>query len=1107
MILLALALQGCVESQPLPFVGDCAVYPDGVYEYGQIGVGTCLAGPASLTFLDGGSVLAVTNANPFLDFTGGSLLSLDLALLDESEGRNLVTDLAPAAVSLPSFAGATAYAEPHELLMVTGRLSEGARTRESTDVVRFVNVANPRQPSLSNSVGPEEGGAALSVGYDPVEVVYDAGSDRGWTVNRTSHSVSTVDLASVPARLVPPGGDGRLVGESFVDADGSGSRASFVHLDTIESTVVEPDVWSLRWSAGAVRAWAATEGGLYRMTGNGERTWARSGVPYDVDLADEGDAATAHDATVALSYDSIIAAQLAYVDEGEIRVAGDPEGSDTSETVPGPFAIGTAILSPDDDEVELGDPWLLAADGTWHLFYTAGEGNRWVGLATSSDGVSFKRRDVALESEEGSISDVTVLWDPEQSRWRAWYSVTPEGGAPLLHTAWSDSLDKWTVEAPTSADMPAPSIGYWSGRFHAYTADDASAGFREWLSSDGYSWTDAGIALMPEPGTNLADGLALQITNESAFRLEDADGRLFSEPLSAGVVASQSDQGWRVSVAVGHQLGPEDLEDFGSEGVAVTSQVGESVWADVYDGETWRIGQGAWVDGALTLDDELALDVGAKSRFDSDGVHDAVVVEADGEWLMFYAGDSGAITSIGRATSPDGLTWTAGKNAVYEPAEEWEVGVAVPGSVQVLEDGTLRLWYSTAAPGTDGADSRIAALESTDGGESWSIVAGDPYAWQLDADAPGTWNDSGVKDPYVVSDGEVERMWFSGSDGDLWQLGYAEREVGELAWSTATDSEGTARAILTAAGGSIGAAGVSRPVVRVEADRYSVLFAGWDAESARVGLATGLEPDRLNRSLAYPTLADTWGFTVIPPNDADAISLDADASPSASQLGCMSLAFDEPAGMLYVGCKLAPYVYVLDVRDDSTASWADLNYLGVEAILSLGLNAASGARDVVVNPASGTLYALADEPEALLVIRADDVVDDQITDLLYDRILGTLPLPRSFERDAGVGTQAAVGPGQMAMHPDGVHLFVTNFNANSVSVFDLTLGPLGTLVAQAEGIGENPYALAITPDGTRAVVANYSGEVDDYVSSTLVVLDADPANPAFGSPITWIVNR
>jgi DNA-binding beta-propeller fold protein YncE len=1105
--LLTLVLAGCVESAPLPDVGACAVYPDGIYEFGQLGVGTCLAGPSALQFLDNGAVLAITNANPFLDFTGGSLLSLDLNLLDEGLGRNLVTDLAPSAVGLPSFAGATAYAEPYAMLLVTGRLSDGARTREATDVVRFVNVANPRLPSLLDDVGPEEGGSALSVGYDPVEVVYDAESDRAWTVNRTSHTVSTLDLASRPARLVPPGGDGRLVGNAFEDVDGSGSRASFVHLDTIDSTVVEPDAWSLRWSSGAVRAWAATDAGLYRVTGNGERTWVRSGVPYDVNLAEESEGATVHAPTAVTSYDSVISAQLAFVDQGEIVVAGDPEGADTTEDVPGPFAYGTAILSPEGDELELGDPWLFAADGTWHLFYSAGEGNRWVGLATSADGVSFKRRGVALSSDAGSISDLTVLWDPEQARWRAWYSVTPEGGAPELHTAWSDGLDSWTEESPVVAGLPSPSIGYWSGRFHAYTADATEGAFREWLSTDGYTWEDAGISLVPEAGVNLADGLALQVTNESAFRLEDAAGRLFSEPLSAGVLASQSDQGWRLSVAVGHLLGPDEVASFGSDGVAVTSWLGDDVWADVYDGATRRIAHGGWVDEELALDDEVALDVGSAGSFDAEGVHDAVVVQSGAEWLMFYAGDAGAITSIGRATSTDGVTWSRGGSAVYTASEDWEVGVAVPGSVQVLADGSLRLWYSTAAPDSDGEDARIAALDSTDGGKTWELVAGDTYLWQFDADAPGTWNDSGVKDPFVVSDGDVERMWFSGFDGDVWQLGYAERKSGATVWRAASDSEGTPRPILLSATGSLGAAGVSRPIVQTEAEGFRVLYAGWDATSARVGLATGLEPDRLNRSLDYPTLADTWGFTVVPPNDADAISLDADLAPALSQLGCMTLAFDDRAGMLYVGCKLAPYIYVLDVRDDSTASWADLNYLGVEAILSLGLNGASGARDLVVNPEAGTLYALADEPEAVLVIRADDLVDDQVTDLYYDRILGTLALPRSYERDRGVGTQAAVGPAQMALHPDGQHLFVSNFNDNSVSVFDLTLGPLGTLVAQAEGIGENPYSLVISPDGTRAVVANYSGEVEDYVSSTLVVLDADPASDTFAQPITWIVNR
>ena len=54
------------------------------------------------------------------------------------------------------------------------------------------------------------------------------------------------------------------------------------------------------------------------------------------------------------------------------------------------------------------------------------------------------------------------------------------------------------------------------------------------------------------------------------------------------------------------------------------------------------------------------------------------------------------------------------------------------------------------------------------------------------------------------------------------------------------------------------------------------------------------------------------------------------------------------------------------------------------------------------------------------------------------------------------------------------------------------LGPLGTLVAQAEGVGENPYALAISPDGTRAVVANYSGTWVGWKAPDIVNVAGEP---------------
>ncbi len=1086
-LLLALA---CVKSDPLPDVGACAVYPEGSYEYGQLGIGTCLSGPTSLTMLADGHTLAVTNANPFLDFTGGSLLTLDLDLFDEAAGRVLVSELDPHALALPQFVGSAVYAAPYDLLLVTSRLSEDARTREQADALLFVDVSNPDAPALATDVGSSDGGSAVAVGWDPVDVVYDAATDRAWTVNRTDHSVSTVDLASRPARVVPPGGDGRLVADTFVDTDGSGSRAAFARLTLgDEPTQIERDHWDLSWNAATVRAWVATDGGLRRQTGNGESTWVGSGIAYDVPV---GAGLTTRDPAFRLSYDGLVTAQLYYADAGSIFYAYEDEYGG------GEWFDGGLALDPSEDEVALADPFVLLDGGVTYLYYTAGEGQTWVGLATQ-DGGKYRDVGAVLADETGSVSDVSILWDEQIGRWRAWYAVT-DGGEPTLTTAHSDDLRSWTVEESSGPVAYAPTVAWWSGRFHLYHSLADGSAIVDATSVDGYTWVDQGATLAGGADSHLLDGVALQVADEASFGMQNSEGAGYQYAISPGTIYSQTAQHWFFEVATGQLLGPEDLDDDGAGGVEVSSWVGDDVWVDLVgdDGVT-RIGHGAYLAGVLTVDAAVALDVGAADGFDSDAVHDAVVVELDGGWTVFYAGDAAQVTSIGRATSTDGLTWTRSVEPVHAPTLEWEGATVVPGSAQVLDDGTLRLWYS-------GEFGEIGALDSTDGGVTFAAAPGDVYPWAFDTGAPGTWYDSAVSDPFVIRDGDVDRMWFTGNDGEGRQIGYAERIVGDVDWIVSEDAEGAARPAFPVLAASLGSEGISRPVVRATGTGFEMLYGAIDAAESRVGRAYGQVADRFHRDLALPTIADTWGFSVIPPNDAVAISLDTALNPELAR-GCMTLALDEAAGMLYVGCKLVPYVYVLDVRDDSSESWADLNYLGVEAILTLALSSSSGVRDLMIDPGTGTLYGLVDEPEAVVVIKADDIVDDQGTDDLRQRVLGLLPLPRSFERDGGVETQSAVGPAQMVLHPDGTHLFVTNFNNNSVSVYDLSLGPLGTLVAETDDLGENPYAMLLTPDGTRLVVANYLGEVDGYVSSTLVVLDADPSSAGFLDALGWVVNR
>lgn len=64
------------------------------------------------------------------------------------------------------------------------------------------------------------------------------------------------------------------------------------------------------------------------------------------------------------------------------------------------------------------------------------------------------------------------------------------------------------------------------------------------------------------------------------------------------------------------------------------------------------------------------------------------------------------------------------------------------------------------------------------------------------------------------------------------------------------------------------------------------------------------------------------------------------------------------------------------------------------------------------------------------------------------------------------------GPSGIAITPDGLRAYVTNFDNNSVSIID-TVNRVVIGSPITAGIGTNPWGIAITPDGSKAYVANY----------------------------------
>ena len=62
--------------------------------------------------------------------------------------------------------------------------------------------------------------------------------------------------------------------------------------------------------------------------------------------------------------------------------------------------------------------------------------------------------------------------------------------------------------------------------------------------------------------------------------------------------------------------------------------------------------------------------------------------------------------------------------------------------------------------------------------DEWTLLSEQPV---IENGYPGEWNDSGVKDPYVLfedQDGSyIMHLWYSGFDGSNWRVGYMQSEA------------------------------------------------------------------------------------------------------------------------------------------------------------------------------------------------------------------------------------------------------------------------------------------------------------------------------------------
>jgi len=1126
-------LAACTQNrEPGPDVGECADVPDGIYSFGQIGIGVCLAGPADIEFIqaqDGSDWLVVSNVNHTADFSTASIVSVDWSKVDLSKKYNFMHEVAGSAVPIDDFLGEVTIDPNRNLLLSPGRLTEVDLSVTTPDRVWVVDASDPADLELWS------GGSLLEAGRDPSAITWF--EDFAFVANVLDHTISVFDTTTNPILPVDVDPISRFDIFPYNDADGSGSTGEVIPSTINEEIEVDAtDAWTLEYIAGTWRIWTPVDGGFRRIsTGGG--SFSAPGPAWDLRPEDLGSQVSEIVDPYFLTLDD--RQRMVFADDGVIRT------------------VATEGPASDWDPATL-DVVLRGQEGTW-----------WE--RPGSVGVAFQDEALILAveaSQDGGLPSVGI------ARGSSIIGVEPEDEPTFLagdgfdayaqpfigsdttagrYRMWLAALDgdEWVIASSQASDfnglnwgpaeevlrLPGESIGApvvfaGNGRYEMLAVAGTEDNWRlvQAASFDGINWDTPTDFVELEFATGARPSrVAIQTEQRSQWSMVGSNFGPEDFPVQPGIPVALEDNAFELRVSHGFELGLQALGDGSANSIEPASAVDmndgtfrvymESVNTDNrivisawdFDGTTWT----TLAENILPADPFGEL---AKSP----------VVTFDGSsWDMYYEVELEARGEIRHATSSDGLSWSRGETLTVPELASWEQAGRSPAFVTQTTDG-MELWYD-ALRGED--FSVIAKLTSTDGVTFTST--GD---FELNTSSPGNFDDSAVSRPAIIEfDGE-RHMLYTAYNGSANSIGRAvETNAG---WERVIQPiYQTPQTQLGPRPATYFAGGVGRTVPIGD----EILVSGDDSEFEnngihRVGRAL-VDSQAIYPMTRVPTPGDTmsfisWrgtqgigtidlgqtisGFTTQGPPIIEDPRKEQDNIPD----GPNALILDEARGFLYVTNALADYIIAVDIRDDSTSGYVDANYLDIEALILARAQADSGEfRGGTVD--GDVLYLATSRPEAITLIDLTLIEDNAVKEMVNGAGIGVLPIQAAADYrnrntltnvdplavdDAGVASLGAVGPSALAISDD--YLIVPHLNANSITVYDKTLGAFGERVAHITDVGEGPTDITISPDGKYAVIANYNGTVvGNRVGSSLVVLDIDPDSPTYLEIATWIVNR
>jgi len=1194
ILALGFLVAGCVVSKPVPDLGECADTEGlDVYEYGQVGIGTCLAGPTDLALYRdaaGNDHLLVVNSNFEYNFRDGSLLSIPLDAVDLTRETNYLHELGASAISLTSFPAGVDVTADGRYALVTDRTSDKLMG-ESTDRVYVIDLGALDDGSMTiaerGSELDDEDRSYVPVPADPFTVVAHPETGLVYVLSLHTHQVVVLDESVTPVQVMDITGDGDVSRPVFEDLDGSGSYADF-HLDAFAADIAQDETWEIRFREGTYSLYLAeaTDDGqeLWRYDSTDARTFVQPAAA-DLDVPGPADWCSAGfgRAAVVIDLSTDTAYRRMWVDgfdaDGRVSIGATETVGDWA-TDWNHTALANPVLEPGEagfDSEGVSEPAIIVSGEDHLLFYTASSASeRSVGLATG-DGTEFTRQDAAILEASESGWDSHEVFGPSALRW----AMT---GEDLLYYSGSDSLSngiglaigidgedfvRVSVDeanpgrvlgpgpegAWDSYSVAYPAVLHDAGVFHMFYAgsDGSSWGIGHATSFDGVSWTRDPSNPVSTPGASSTDEPvtfgALKTATGEYFAVEGS--------VSGAMIANGGD-----TVAVSGEM-------FANAACPLMfTVVDRHVLGRGEDGEAWEDGSGApavvrEADGRFTLyyvtiedgqallgeatsDDGRAFDRAGVVAFsesvaqgDLEGVGGPTAADAAGERMLAFHGWRGTSWGI-YATSA-----TAGSSSVFAPlnggepvlapsAEGWDSSTVSSPSLLWFEDD-LWMFYE----GSNGSERSIGAARYDDASQQFvRVEETDEPGKILEPGGGGDWDDGWVGTPSVriVDSGEeagLLEMVYSASDGYTVRIGRATSSDG-LTWERHRDDLGTPIPVLGPDDPGFDQDGCFEPMI-MDIDGQATLWyegrQGLEPYVPRVGLA--IDRGESVWVKAYARLEREDGFVLATEHGdgdpasaidlGDGTDLIVDGVPLIGP-GVSGMTLTPDGGFLVVTNKIYDNIFIIDVWDDSEGDYIDSNYHGLEAVIQIPTNYdVTGTRGVAFSADGERMVLLLAPlvqlehserrygPEAVLLLDFSKVEDDDEVQLYDDLVVGFASTARGVEEDVGNPTIISGGPTNVVLTADETMAYVAHYNDNSVHVYRLDAGRDPVLIDVIEGMGEEPFDLVLSPDGSHLIVANYVGELQgptqNVVHSTITVVDVDPSSPTYHQVVTTLRNR